>query len=150
MDSKRTIMVLTLLAALLVSGCTASESDESAGPEGEANITIGYSGRTTPQISEYSSSSEGNTFLILNLTVKNNGYEEISTNPMNFYVTIDNVKYDYSSETYSLENGLETVDVMNGGSVSGEVAFEVPKDFNSYKLRYEAWSDYNIEWIEKS
>lgn len=88
------------------------------------------------------------TYLILDLTVSNQGYEEFNTNPFYWGVIVDNVKYDVAF-VYNLENEMKSRDVMDGGEVSGNIAFEVPENVEDFEVVYEAFTKYNIEYIQK-
>jgi len=89
----------------------------------------------------------GYTYLVVSLDIENKGYESFSTNSFYFSVIVSNVEYD--TTWVGLEDKLKAVDLLNGGSTSGKLAFEVPKDVSttSYQLKYQAWESYNIEWI---
>lgn len=94
---------------------------------------------------------EGNEYLILDVTVTNEGYEEVSTNPYNFQVIVNNQKRDQAFVT-NLDNEMENVGLMDGGTQSGKIAFEVPEGTTDYELLFEpgaGFVDYNIEYVEK-
>jgi hypothetical protein len=46
---------------------------------------------------------------------------------------------------------LKVVDLLDGGRISGKLAFEVPKEVTSmgYQLKYHDWKEYNIKWIKQ-
>ena len=92
---------------------------------------------------------KGNIFLVLDMTIENKGYEEFNTNPNYFYVVINNIKYDYSWASSGLDNRLPTIDLLNNGKVSGQLAFEVPTGSANFTPLYEAWSKYNVQWVAK-
>jgi len=86
---------------------------------------------------------------VVSLDVENKGYDSFSTNSFYFSVIVSNVEYDTAWVT--LEDELKLVDLLDGGSTSGKLAFEVPKEVTStgYQLKYQAWETYNIKWIKQ-
>lgn len=68
---------------------------------------------------------QGLTFLVLTLQIKNNigGYR---IDPMYFHVIVNDVKYGLDSATYSLPDALQSVDLQAGGTISGNLVFQVP------------------------
>jgi hypothetical protein len=110
------------------------------------NIAINYSTYETTQLgvkhAEYNAYEypySGFTYLIVNMTIENNGYSDFSTDPQYFYVIANNTKYTYSvSETSSLNIDLynygprhfhiwKNVDVQNGGTFAGTIVFLIPE-----------------------
>lgn len=111
-------------------------------------IIIKHSSKTTSNIGQYSEASPGKIFLIVTMTIENKGYQSLNTNPNYFSVIIDNIKYSYVSETYSLSDKLDTIDILDGGTITGSIAFLIPADANKYKLVYDqSFRNYNIEYI---
>lgn len=88
---------------------------------------------------------------MVSLDIKNNGYDSFSTNPFYFSVIVNNVEYDTAWVCVMLEDELKIVDLLDGGRIFGKLAFEVPKEVTStgYQLKYQAWEEYNIEWIKQ-
>ncbi len=86
----------------------------------------------------------GYVWLVINMTITNKGYDSFNTNPLYFSVTVNNVKYEYDSVTYSYGN-WNTVDILNGGSFTGSLVFQVPSSATSYILDYERFGKtYNL------
>src|SRR4030066_784514 len=77
-------------------------------PEPVSNVTISYVIGKAEYIVWGSSifgtdrPNSGKVFLVVNMTIKNNGYDSFSTNALNFFVIADNVKYSYDSVTWSV------------------------------------------------
>ena len=114
----------------------------------DEKITIKFSSKMTKSIGQYSQASPGKTFLIVTMTIENKGYESINTNPNYFNVVVDKIKYDYTSETYQLPDKLDIIDILNGGTITGSIAFSVPIGTTQYKFSYDkAYSNYNIEYV---
>jgi hypothetical protein len=112
--------------------------------EDQKNIVIKYSAKKTDSITEYSKPKSGNVYLVVTMTIENHGYNEISTNPNYLSVISNNIKYDYSSDTFSLSDKLDTANVLDGGSIKGSIAFEVPSNIGDFKLQYKSFTDYNV------
>jgi len=119
-------------------------------PSPTKQIIIKYSATTMTQIGSWDKADEGYTYLVLDLDIENDGYDSFSTNPFYFCVIVNNVKYD-SAFVFELEDELKLVDLLDGGRVSGKLAFEVPEEVTSlgYQVKYESWEEYNIKWIER-
>ena len=114
-------------------------------------IIIKYSSTTKSQIGEWIKADPGYTYLILDLEIENHGYESFSTNPLNFSVVVDNVEYD-TAFVFGSENELKTMDLLNGGTIRGTLAFEVPSGVSDkgYQIRYRAFlTSYEIDWVKQ-
>lgn len=109
-------------------------------------IIIEYSATIQKEFG-YNKAKEGMTFLIIDMAIINNGYREFNTNPNYFNIIANNIKYTY--DWGQLDNNLRTLDILDGGKINGALPFEVPEDIINYELKYESWSDYNIEYIQK-
>lgn len=98
--------------------------------------------------SDYDKPKKGNEFLIISVTIKNNGEEEISYNPYDFTVQNGNGQVnDITFTTVDSDTALNSGKLIAGGSVSGTLAFEVPKGDKNLLLRYQPdfWSDKEIQ-----
>ena len=90
----------------------------------------------------------GSTFLEVNMTVENMGYESFSTNLFYFNIIVDNIKYSVDSTTYLTDN-WELVDVLDKGIYQGTLIFQIPESATSFTLGYNAFfPTYNIIWTE--
>lgn len=92
----------------------------------------------------------GHVYLVLDLSIENQGYDSFSASPFYFYLVINNVKYS-TALVFNLENELMSVDVLDGGRVTGKLAFEVPLEAvtRGYQITYEGFETYNIEWVRR-
>jgi|GEM_PF-4570542 len=91
----------------------------------------------------------GKVFLVVNMTIKNEGYDKFSVNPFYFNAIVNNIQYGYDSNSYYLVNYLESVDVLNNGTLTGSLAFQIPVSDSSslLNLTYNApFVSYNIIW----
>jgi hypothetical protein len=100
-------------------------------------IDIGFS---------YPGSGSNDIFLLLDLSIENCGYESFKVYLSNFFITIDNVKYNYDSYTFSISDHLKSVELLDGGKTTGKIIFMVPKTGVEYEWGYDTWQDYNIKY----
>jgi len=119
----------------------------------ERFITITYSHRVNDYVGmRESGSSSGMTYLFVTMTIENHGYKSFNVNPYNWQVEIDNIRYNHHWVTYDLKDRLSTQDIMDGGKLTGSIAFEIPRngtnpDNYEYSIIYDqAFNDYNIKW----
>jgi hypothetical protein len=120
------------------------------------NIMISYTGTVENGIDytlgnyPYTAQPDsGKIFLVVNMTIKNNGYDKFSVNPFYFHVIVNNIKYNYDSNTYYLADKLGSVDILNGGKLSGSLVFQIPSSDSSlpFNLTYDVpFVSYNIIW----
>lgn len=91
----------------------------------------------------------GYTYLVVSLDIENKGYDSFSIAGGHFSAVVNNVAYNVVY--VGLENMLKVVDLLDGGRISGKLAFEVPKEVTSlgYQLKYEGFKEYNIKWIKQ-
>lgn len=87
---------------------------------------------------EYDKPKKGSEYLIVSVTIKNNGEDEISYNPYNFSVQNGEGQVnDIAFTTVNTDTSLSSGELVGGGSVSGTLAFEVPKNDKKLLLRYQ-------------
>jgi len=105
-------------------------------------VQVGYGDARTVDEIYYSTAEPGKTFLLVDITVANHGYESVNTNPNYFQVEVNNVRYDYDTATYSIpEMGLpklDNADVGDGGQISGYLAFQIPDGATKFSLIFKA------------
>lgn len=97
---------------------------------------------------EYDKPKKGKEFLIVTVTLKNNGEDEFDYNPYNFSVQDSNgTVTDITFTTVDSDTSMESGSLVSGGKVSGTLAFEVPKKDKKLMLRYQPdfWSDKEIQ-----
>ena len=125
------------------------ESSSSTSTPESKDITISYSVKTADNITtKYGDdvqSDSGKYFLIVDMTIKNNGYDGFNTYPYLFHAIADNIKYDYYYNLVEMEN-WDVVDVRDGGTFHGTLVFQLPESASSFTLGYDAFQDYNIIW----
>lgn len=149
--TKRTAIIVVFVLILLFS--LAFVVSQYLAPTAESkNITISYSAETADVVTtiygDVMKSDSGRDFLILNITIDNNGYDSFETNPWWFHVIVENIEYDFDYHLVLLED-WETVDVLDGESFQGTLMFQIPESASSFSLVYEsAFSEYDIVWNE--
>jgi hypothetical protein len=116
------------------------------------NVTITYSTEMAYAIEGDFSTSEpdpGGVFLIVDMTIQNNGYSTFDNSETYFNVIVDRVSFDVDYwETMVLGN-WKTVDIYDGGIYEGTLVFEIPEKHETYQLDYKKWfSSYNIVWVK--
>jgi len=117
-------------------------------------IMIGFSGVTTNRIGVASPKTPEQyyTFLIVTYTIINNGYSQFSVSPFYFNVMINAIKYNYDSSSNYVDKYFPTVTVMEGGTLTGQLAYQIPSyPANvSFNPVYEGVANYNIQWTPQS
>lgn len=151
--NKRIIVVFSLI--LITFFCVTSLSSVKA--DSGNNIAINYSayqaGILLVQFGEYpntpEASNDGFVFLVVNMTIHNDGYDIFNTGLGYFYVTANNTKFNFDSATYEVNNWA-TVDIPNGGTFVGTIVFQIPNGSIISNLGYNGYynqsQSYNIIW----
>lgn len=111
-----------------------------------ASIIVKQSTEAVKSIGKYYTVGDGKVFLIYNLEIENHGYTKFNTNPFYWKARVDNIEYTPATVTFSEDvQRLETVDVLDGGKVRGQLVFEVPDaDEIRSVLTYNGIGNYNI------
>ena len=145
---KRKILTLVSILLLISVSCIAGLSAVKAASN---NITINYNVSYPVQIT-------GNTpptalsFMVLNITIKDNGYNGFSTDPTYFAVNETGDQYGSAPLTYDANatNALwETKTLNNGDSYSGLMVFEYnpsPYELDFTTPIYNGTQNYNVVW----
>lgn len=156
MKLKPIVIILMVLVSILALGCvgtqtsekTSIESPTSKQTESSKNIVISYSSKkvdTFGRPGEVGKAPVGKVFLIVTMNIENHGYKEFSVNPQFFSLISNKVKYNIAFiENMFLENKLDPVVLLDGGSVKGNIVFTVPLDIENYQLQHDYYGDYNI------
>ena len=80
---------------------------------------------TINHIGEYNKAQAGSTYAVVTIYIKNEGDKAISTNPFDWYLIIDGLKYTYDSATHDSSINHLTYDVMKGGEAETTIVFLV-------------------------
>ena len=120
------------------------------------SVDITYNVLTKPSIgwnwssdfSGYVQSDPGKVFLVVNLTIRNNGYEEFSTNPYYFDAVADGVRYGFDNRTWNFAN-WEPLELTIGETYSGTLVFQIPATTQSVTVDYVRENHkYTINWTK--
>lgn len=127
----KSILLAIGLVLLLFSGVASAEQ----------YVQVDSSGQAINQISAYSTPDVGKIYLLVHITISNHGYDDVYTNPNNFQVEVNKVKYGYDSVSYLLGDiGKPMLDANahlgDGGQISGYLVFQIPADAPRYYLIY--------------
>jgi hypothetical protein len=122
------------------------------------SISITYYGYTFTEFSNCKPDA-GSIFLDLWISIDNQGYDNVptaSTNfgntyPYYFYLDVGNQQYNGFPLSCQLSNErLPMTNVVNGLTVSGYLAFEIPANFGPYTLIYQPPSgNYNVQYNDE-
>lgn len=113
------------------------------------SVTVSAGGQTATM-----EPSAGDIFLQVDMTIKNNGYDKFNTNPLYFELVVNNVAYTLNYNSFIIDNRLQIVNVLNGGSTSGSLLFEIPQSESSasFSMDYGGYCDSsekcNIIWTK--
>jgi hypothetical protein len=97
---------------------------------------------------QFSVPKTGKEFVLITVSLKNNGNSEVMFGGFDFKVQDSNgVQSNTDASTYSLEDILETATLAKGGNVAGSMIFEVPKDDKNLVLLYNSsfWTGQQIK-----
>lgn len=106
---------------------------------------------------DYTYPKAGNKFVVVTLKITNNGTKTIKTNWLDWDMSVsteDNPNTFIKVDTVigavnSQHSGINYPDaeLETGGFIIGQIPFEVPANFNDYKIKYKGHNkDVNIEW----
>jgi hypothetical protein len=112
-------------------------------------IIISYSATQSeqPSVGILDIPKSGYIYEIVLFNITNDGYDSFSTYPFNFYITVNNVEYVYDNATYDLPSPLPNLLVLNGETVNGSLAYQVPIGTTTFKPVYKGPGTFNIQWV---
>ncbi len=158
------ISILTII--LLIAGCIENQttiepcktsestiSETSQRPE----ITVTLNDLTKVTFLKDNYPDKGNIYIIANISLKNNGYENFHLNSPGLRLVYNNISYENilhnsRSPEYIFDTNIFPlrVDILNGGTITGNCLFELPENTNGYTVRYEGTAqnlDENMNYI---
>jgi hypothetical protein len=144
---KHNILVVGLVMMLLlaISGAQAEE----------VVITMVHR-YTASSIGDFNRPSEGNQYLIFDLTIANNGYKNgFHVNPNDLKVSVNKIRYNYDWATPSIKDPgyppMTDCVVEDGGVLPASIAFEVPRSSSGnfqYSVSWEEFlSSHNVRFV---
>lgn len=87
---------------------------------------------------DFETPSEGKEYVIVHVSIENNGDDEISYNPFNFKMKNSNGQIeDEGFIMVDSDTSLSSGDLASGGNVSGTLSFEQPIDDDGLQLIFE-------------
>lgn len=92
----------------------------------------------------YHNPDDGKEFIEVNVTLENLGDSETSYGTYDFsMVNSDGSKVDVDFQTYSIDGGLSSAELIAGGKITGTLVFQVPQNDSKLTLYYSPsiWSD---------
>jgi Domain of unknown function (DUF4352) len=122
-----------------LSGCVDKQASDATTKSSELPsqyVLLNRSAELTDYVGQYAKASSGKTFLVIDMTLENHGYNSIDVNPNYFAVVIDKVAYPYDKATFSTESPLTSLSLLDGGKTSGYLVFQIPEDKTAYTLIY--------------
>lgn len=134
---------------------TDEATETSAEPKTEYSINekVEFEGRVFEVINvEYSDGTQfdkpksGMEYVIVTISIENNSDKQLSYNP--FHFKMQNSQGQIQSQTFTIvdsDTSLSSGELAPGGSVSGTIAFEQPKDDPDLKLIFESPSFFSSE-----
>jgi hypothetical protein len=124
------LILLIIVAVLLIAGMASAEQ----------HVLIGYSGQIINQISSQTPDI-GKAFLLVELTIANSGYDNVSINSDNFKVEINDVMYSYDRSSDLLykigKPALGTVELDDGERISGYLVFQIPEGSKRFSVVFD-------------
>jgi hypothetical protein len=128
---------------------TGSQTTSTA-PQSNGNVSISYSGTTVSEIGNgvwIDTPDEGNIFLIVTLTIQNQGYSSFPVGTSYFVVHLGGIQY-HDAFVTELDEEFPYVEVLDGGSITGKIAFEIPSSasYQDFVLVYDHDDSFNIQW----
>lgn len=99
-------------------------------------VLLNRSAELTDYVGRYTEAMSGKTFLVIEMTLENHGYDTLEINPNYFGVVIDKVVYPYDKATFSTDSPLTSLTLLDGGATSGYLVFQIPEGKTKYELFY--------------
>ena len=94
----------------------------------------------------YSTAKTGKEYAIVNVTIQNQGKDEVSFNTFDFKIQdMNGAQTSADASSYSLEDSLNSGTLAPNGKITGSLAFEVPESTDA-KLIFQPsfWSDSRV------
>lgn len=94
----------------------------------------------------YSTAKSGKEYAIVNVTIQNQGKDEVSFNTFDFKIQdVNGAQTSADASSYSLEDSLNSGTLAPNGKITGSLAFEVPEGTDA-KLLFQPsfWSNDRI------
>ncbi len=97
---------------------------------GDREFTVNSSKRS--KTISYSTAKTGKEYVIVNVTIQNQGSDEVSFNTFDFKIQDTNgAQTSADASSYSLEDSLNSGSLAPNGKITGSLAFEIPEGTNA-------------------
>ena len=98
------------------------------------DLDFSVNGVRTSDGSSFSKPDEGNQFLIVEVTINNNGGESENISSMMMFKLVDNEGISYNQSIMADTKGSVDGELGAGRKMRGEIAYEVPKNISKFEL----------------
>ncbi len=98
------------------------------------DLDFSVNGMRTSDGSSFSKPDEGNQFLIVEVTINNNGGESENISSMMMFKLVDNEGISYNQSIMADTKGSVDGELGAGRKMRGEIAYEVPKNISKFEL----------------
>jgi hypothetical protein len=137
---KKQVIILLLMAVIFAAGCAESSgedtnisSEEGSGVqevtrEVPADTEVCYFDwqyATTPSIGQYYTAPAGYSYAVVQIYLKNNANNPVSTNSFYWKFTADGLQYDADASTYSEGINHQNIEVGKGGEIETYIVYLV-------------------------
>jgi len=103
---------------------------------------------TTDHIGEYNKAPAGSTYAVVTIYIKNKGDKSASTNPLDWYLLVDGLKYTYDLATFDSSINHLTYDVMKGAETERTIVYLVKGYPQNAELKYDQWFGPELKHID--
>lgn len=135
------VLVVLLLSVCLLAGCGEKEPEKTSFKVGETATAEGVNYTLTKvktsNGSDFDSPAKGKEYVIVTIKIENKSEETISFNSLDW--KMENSDGELSEPAFTIEDtdtALNSGDLKAGGSKTGTIVFEEPKDDSGLKLHY--------------
>lgn len=141
------VAICLIFMCISITACTTNNNNESKdiyiGEKAINSENVEFIVTSVVNTKEIGYSTTPDNYLIITIKITNNGKSSWSQNPLNCVLKLNEATYEYSSKTYLLEDGMDSLDTINPGiSKTMSIVFEVPtrSDEELYILKIKGYS----------
>lgn len=102
------------------------------------DLTIVVNAVRTDQGNEFIKPDEGNIYYIIDVTIENNGEEEVAISSLAMFKLYDSEGYNYSITVGPDTKGQLDGNLGSGRKMRGELVYEIPTDAKGLELVFES------------
>jgi hypothetical protein len=103
---------------------------------------------TTDHIGNYNNAPAGSTYGVVTIYIKNKSDKSASTNPLDWYLLIDGLKYTYDLATFDSSINHLTYDVMKDAETETTIVYLVKGYPQNAELKYDQWFGPELKHID--